>query len=133
MVGQRAQLSFDAVGHTVEILAHGSRVHMVQDGACGTGSAINYAGEGVVLHHIIYLPLAGGNLHLDGVPLHLVGNVLGLGEVVYRIRHQQHLKQLRHTPGIGDGNLWIQLLIDMEKGFVVHCPAHSLVAVGQDH
>ena len=106
---------------------------MVEDGACRSGCPVDDAGEGIVLHHIIYLPVAGGDLHLEDVILEAVCHVDRFAEVVDGIGNQQGFQQLGGTPGIGDRYARVQLLENVEFGFFVERSSRGLVTESQNY
>ena len=133
MLRERSKPGLDPVGHAVEVLAHGFGVHVVEDGTCRSGRPVDDAGEGIVLHHVIHLPLAGGDLHLEDVILESVRHVDRLAEVVDGIRNQQGFQKLWGTPGIGNRYTRVQLLENVEFGFFVERSSSGLVTESQNY
>ena len=79
MLVEGADATLDGVGHVVEVLQHGLFVHVVQDAAGRTGSAVDHTGEGIIFHQGVELVLALGNLHgKDAIGIEAVGHVDGL-------------------------------------------------------
>ena len=89
MAGQRSRLGLDGVGHVVEIVLHGSGVHVVEDGAGSTWRAIDDRGERLKLDQRIELVLAL-SWHVEGKHpvLETVGDIGRGRQIVDGIGHQ---------------------------------------------
>ena len=117
MLAERTEFGLDGAVHMVEVLAYSLGIHMVKYGAGSTRSTIDHAGEGLVAHHCIELPLAlGRDFDADYIVHEPVGHVDGLIEAADRVRDKERLNEMRNATGVGHGNSRIQFLENVEFG-----------------
>ena len=73
---------------------------MVQDRTGRARSTVDHAGEGIVLHHSVELPVALRDIHSDHIAFDVTRQVNRLAEVVDRIRSETDRHKFRSTAGV---------------------------------
>ena len=123
---ERTGLGLDRVGHMVQVSPHRGRIHMVEDGAGGTGSPVDDTGEGIEADQGIDHMLPFRDIQGDDIIHEAVGNIHDLAEIVDGVRGQFHRNQLAGTARIGKRHTGIHHFVEVELRHLEEAAFHLL-------
>ena len=133
--------------HVVEKMLHSGLVHVVEDGARGTGGSVDDAGKGGAAHqgikHVFAVGRgmpAGGDL-VEGIDFDCIAgeiDLVALVDAINRVGHNEEVHQLELAVDIGFGHFGVDgienLLLGDNKRFIVGIGRPiNLCGVGEHH
>ena len=133
MLRQRPEPGLDRVGHVVQIVTHGGGIHVVKNRTGRARSTVDHAGEGIVLHHSVELPVAFRYIHRDHIAFDVARQINRLTEVVDRVRSETDRHKFRSTAGVHLRHPGIYILEYVELGHLEPLAPRHLLRVGEHH